>query len=67
MKRNVSLIILLLTCLSLLAFRNFTAADPAFIAVLKQKLAAYQEHLPDEKIYVHLDKSFFKPGEVFNF
>lgn len=37
--------------------------DPALIAALKQRVKQYNQSYPQEKVYVQLDKPFYKPGE----
>ena len=32
--------------------------------MLKKKLALYKEQLPQEKVYLHIDKPFYKPGDA---
>ncbi len=55
----------LILCLGtgLVSFRNFSHLQEKFLQLLQQKLDAYNEALPDEKIYLQLDKPFYKPGE----
>ncbi|MCP4443429.1 MAG: hypothetical protein GY810_31385 [Aureispira sp.] len=36
--------------------------DP-FLKTLKAQLEAYQNHYQPDKVYLHLDKKFYKPGE----
>lgn len=36
--------------------------DP-FLKTLKKQLEAYQDHYQPDKVYLHLDKKFYKPGE----
>ena len=35
-----------------------------FLASLKKKQAAYNEQLPEDRVYLQLDKPFYKPGET---
>lgn len=37
--------------------------EPVFIRMLKDKLKAYNESYPEEKVYIQTDKPFYKPGE----
>lgn len=37
--------------------------EPALIRMLKDKLQAYNESYPEEKVYIQTDKTFYKPGE----
>ncbi|HEY5916704.1 MAG TPA: TonB-dependent receptor plug domain-containing protein [Chryseolinea sp.] len=39
------------------------AEDPLFLKNLKESLKQYNENFPEEKVYVQLDKPFYKPGE----
>ncbi|MCG8320490.1 MAG: MG2 domain-containing protein, partial [Cytophagales bacterium] len=46
------------------SFTNETEApDSDFIKQLKNALNRYNQQLPQEKIYLHLDKPFYKPGD----
>lgn len=59
MKRIYFPLILVLSC-----FVVFSAFDEVpFITALKAKLAQHYKKYPEEKIYVQLDKPFYKPGE----
>ncbi|MEH0155845.1 MG2 domain-containing protein [Limibacter armeniacum] len=60
MKRLLLLPLLLLTSIVLLSF-VFFQSDP--FDKMIAKLAAYTEALPQEKIYVQMDKPFYKPGD----
>ena len=37
--------------------------DPLFLMNLKERLKQYNENFPEEKVYIQLDKPFYKPGE----
>jgi alpha-2-macroglobulin-like protein len=37
--------------------------DPEFLNRVRQELTSYHRTLPEEKIYLHFDKPFYKPGE----
>lgn len=37
--------------------------EPLFLMNLKERLKQYNENFPEEKVYVQLDKPFYKPGE----
>jgi alpha-2-macroglobulin-like protein len=39
------------------------AEDPMFLKTLKESIKQYNENFPEEKVYVQLDKPFYKPGE----
>ncbi len=47
----------------LAAFRLPGLLPSEFLPSLVEKTNAYTDKLPDEKIYLHTDKTFFKPGE----
>jgi hypothetical protein len=65
MKRNLCIISLLLgTSLGLLSFSHITGVKDKFLQLLEEKLEAYNKKLPQEKIYLHTDKPFYKPGEA---
>ncbi|HRG11193.1 MAG TPA: hypothetical protein PLJ08_21650, partial [Cyclobacteriaceae bacterium] len=40
-----------------------TIEEPEFIRRLKVSLEAYQQKFTEEKVYLQLDKPFYKPGE----
>ena len=56
-----------ISILVVFVFNSFThepaAPESDFIQQLKSKLNRYNEQLPQEKIYLHLDKPFYKPGD----
>lgn len=37
--------------------------DNEFITGLKKKLSAYNEALPEDRVYLHFDKPFYEPGD----
>jgi alpha-2-macroglobulin-like protein len=39
------------------------AEDPLFLKKLKESIKLYNKTFPEEKVYVQLDKPFYKPGE----
>lgn len=44
--------------------RYFTMMmDNDFIAQLKKKVSAYNEALPEDRVYLHFDKPFYEPGD----
>ncbi|HMG90172.1 MAG TPA: MG2 domain-containing protein, partial [Chryseolinea sp.] len=62
MKTKKSLLIIafaVFVCVS--GFR--IAEDPIFLKNLKESIKQYNENFPEEKVYVQLDKPFYKPGE----
>ena len=62
MKKHFPFLFLLLgSSLLSLAVPQFS---DGFIALLKKKLALYNAQMPQEKVYLHIDKPFYKPGDV---
>ncbi|TAJ10437.1 hypothetical protein DMA11_19020 [Marinilabiliaceae bacterium JC017] len=53
----------LLICCSLLLISSFTETDSLFIRYLRKALTAFNLQNPAEKIYLHTDKTFYKPGD----
>ncbi len=39
------------------------AMDNEFIRTIKSKLSAYQQKLPEDRVYVQFDKPFYEPGD----
>ena len=39
------------------------AMDNEFIRSIKSKLSAYQQKLPEDRVYVQFDKPFYEPGD----
>jgi len=52
----------LVVCVSAL-FLHLTPADSLFLQKLEQKLNLYNRKFPQEKVYLQLNKSVFKPNE----
>ena len=42
----------------------FTAIENEFIKLLKEKFTAYNEHFPQDRVYLQFDKPFYQPGET---
>ncbi|WP_017734043.1 TonB-dependent receptor plug domain-containing protein [Nafulsella turpanensis] len=62
MKKYLPLFLLLLGSSFLsLAVPQFS---DGFIARLKQKLEEFNSQMPREKVYLHIDKPFYKPGDA---
>lgn len=62
MKQKYYLIIL--TSLLLISISGFQVIEDAtFIKKLKESLRQYHSNYPEEKVYLQLDKPFYKPGE----
>jgi alpha-2-macroglobulin-like protein len=61
MKFHQNTIGLLVICTLLVAFNS--AEEIPFLQTLKKKLSEYNRSFPEEKIYIQLDKPFYKPGE----
>lgn len=54
----------ILTLLLLISIMGFQVMeDPTFINKLKESLRQYHSNYPEEKVYLQLDKPFYKPGE----
>lgn len=54
----------LIPALLLISFSGFRIIeDSVFIKKLKESLTSYNKNYPEEKVYVQLDKPFYKPGE----
>ncbi len=62
MKRTL-FILSLIFCMSLLSFSNLSLITEKFLQLLEKKLEAYNRNMPQEKLYLHTDKPFYKPGE----
>ncbi|MEM7036926.1 MAG: MG2 domain-containing protein, partial [Bacteroidota bacterium] len=45
------------------AGNSFPVKLNPFLKNLKTKLTAYNTHLPEDRVYVHFDKPFYKPGD----
>lgn len=56
-------IVLLIGFLVIISTSFKLIQKPAFLEQLKEKLKAFNATYPEEKIYVQLDKPFYKPGE----
>lgn len=54
---------LLVLITSLAGFTILQYSDDPFITRLKANVVSYFQNKPWEKLYVHIDKPFFKPGE----
>lgn len=54
---------IVLMSVGLVSFRSFSILQEQFLQFLEEKLEAYNEALPGEKIYLQIDKPFYKPGE----
>lgn len=62
MKQKYHLVIL--TSLLLISISGFRVIeDSTFINKLKESLKQYHSNYPEEKVYLQLDKPFYKPGE----
>lgn len=64
MKRKQFMPVLPILILLLASFALYTKQGEAFIHNLKLQLNKYNNNLPHEKAYLHVDKSFYKPGEI---
>lgn len=63
MKPRICLIALItVTILGIAGFRF--GEDPQFIKTLRSRLDKYNMAMPSEKVYLQLDKPFYKPGET---
>lgn len=57
--KSLKIFIGIVACaVALLSFNNFPQLD----AIL-EKLATYNSKYPEEKLYIHVDKPFYRPGE----
>ena len=54
---------LFLLSIAFSAFKPVKTFFADFLGELSKKLQSIQDALPQEKIYLHLDKTFYKPGE----
>lgn len=61
MKKNHLLLFIGTLLLVISAFQTFE--ESPFILKLRDKLRLYNASYPEEKIYIQLDKPFYKPGE----
>jgi TonB-dependent SusC/RagA subfamily outer membrane receptor len=52
---------LLIAALCVVVFVSFTADDP--LKSILDRLATYNVKYPEEKVYLHVDKPFYMPGE----
>lgn len=62
MKKYLPIFLLLLGS-SLISFHMPIPFD-GFFTILKKQLAEYNAKLPEEKVYLHIDKPFYKPGDA---
>ncbi len=62
MKRK-NLLILVIALVSIFTFSFTATEDPLFLQKLFESLRRYNSSYPEEKIYLQLDKPFYKPGE----
>lgn len=61
MKRKNHLLIAITFLLLVSGFSTFDSGD--FLENIKENLRRYNSNFPEEKVYVQLDKPFYKPGE----
>lgn len=61
--KQILFILSLILCMSLLSFSNLSFLTEKFLQLLEEKLEAYNRNMPQEKLYLHTDKPFYKPGE----
>jgi len=57
-------LLLFCVCIAGLSFTAFRAIDNSFVNTLIEKLAAYNQQLPSEKVYVQTDRDNYMPGET---
>ena len=60
LRRYTTIGIAILTVILLSAF---TSSDDFFLRFLTKKLTEYNLYYPAEKVYLHTDKTFYKPGD----
>ncbi|MDJ1467582.1 MG2 domain-containing protein [Xanthocytophaga flava] len=63
MKTKFILLFISLSILCLSAFKLPMLLPANFLDYLRQKTEAYTDKIPDEKLYIHTDRTFYKPGE----
>src|SRR4051812_20002354 len=64
MKPNPYFLLLsLLIATLLVSFQLPALYDGGFLSLLQQKLSQYNQQMPQEKVYLQLDKPFYRPGE----
>lgn len=70
MKRSIIITVVAIGCISILsglmqADIVFTPEkENAFIKSLKEKFEAFNKKIPQDRIYLHTDKTFYSPGET---
>ncbi len=62
-KKYTFIIALVVATIAMFGFNRLSNGDDPFTARLKELLSNYFTHKPWEKIYLHIDKPFYKPGE----
>ncbi len=53
----------IIVSLSIILFSFTLLKDNNFISCITALLKAYNERMPDERVYLHIDKPIYKPGE----
>lgn len=61
MKRNIYITALL--ALIVISGLSFTLPESVFLPYLLKRFNEYQQQNPEEKLYAHIDKPFYKPGD----
>ncbi|MCH2043102.1 MAG: hypothetical protein MK212_03100 [Saprospiraceae bacterium] len=68
LKSKVTSILLLLFGSALIGYADYNQfdlfSDHPFLKSLKEKLDKFQQHYSPDKVHVHLNNTFFKPGEA---
>ncbi|HEY4786178.1 MAG TPA: MG2 domain-containing protein, partial [Bacteroidales bacterium] len=62
-KKYLYRIVLFVGVIAMLSFGFFLQGDDPFIASLKNLVSNYDKNVPFEKIYLHIDRPFYKPGD----
>jgi alpha-2-macroglobulin-like protein len=63
MKKHSILYLLIVVGVLVSLLSSFHVVTDPFIESIKKKIQSYHDSYPEEKIYIQLDKPFYKPGE----
>ena len=63
MKKHSILYLLIVVGLLVSLLSSFHVVTDPFIESIKKKIQVFNTYYPEEKIYIQLDKPFYKPGE----
>ena len=64
-KKSLGLLSVTMLMMILISNTNqFHTIQNDFIGFVKTNLDSYYDYLPEDRVYLHFDKPFYKPGET---